>query len=78
MDNTKVLKFSPNSTRELLNYLYNDCTIYLDRKFKRAQFFMQENCRSSQEWLELLASENGENCDVNPVISEDSNESSTL
>ena len=78
MDNTKVLKFSPNSARELLNYLYNDCTIYLDRKFKRAQFFMQENCRSSQEWLELLASENGEGCDVNPVISEDSNKSSTL
>ncbi len=78
MDSTKVLKFSPSSARELLNYLYNDCTIYLDRKFKRAQFFMQENCRSSQEWLELLASENGEGCDVNPVISEDSNESSTL
>ena len=35
-------------------------------------------CRSKQECLELLAGENGEGCDVNPVVNEDSNESSSL
>lgn len=78
MSSTKILRFSPTFAQELLNYLYSDSTIYLNRKYKRAQFFIQKDCRSSQEWLELLASENGEDCDVNPVISEDSNESPTL
>lgn len=40
--------------------------------------FFKDYCRSTKELVELLASENGEDCDVNPVISEDSNESSTL
>lgn len=56
---------------------YNNYSIYLERKFKRAMFF-KDHCRSTKELVELLASENGEDCDVNPVISEDSNESSTL
>lgn len=68
---------SCNSARQLIQYLYNDCSIYLERKFKRAMFF-KDHCRSTKELVELLASENGEGCDVNPVISEDSNESSTL
>lgn len=37
-----------------------------------------KTCRSKQECLELLAGENGEGCDVNPVVNEDSNESSSL
>ena len=56
---------------------YNDCSIYLERKFKRTIFF-KDHCRFTKELVELLASENGEDCDVNPVISGDSNESSTL
>ena len=68
---------SCHSARQLIQYLYNDCSIYLERKFKRAMFF-KDSCRSVKELTELLASENGEDCDVNPVISEDSNESSTL
>ena len=57
--------------------LYDNAAIYLDRKYKRAKFF-ENSCRSAKELAELLAGENGEGCDVNPVISEDSNESSTL
>lgn len=73
---TFVLNISQPDTLKFLDYLYEQASIYLDRKYKRYKIF--KNCRSKQECLELLASENGEDCDVNPVISEDSNESSTL
>lgn len=71
------IRFSQNNSRDLIKYLYDDCTIYLERKFKRAMFF-KNNCRSAKELAELLASENGEDCDVDPVISEEIKESSTL
>lgn len=74
----KQLKFSQENSRILLSYLYSNCNIYLTRKYKRALFFNTKNCRSAKELAELLASENGEDCDVNPVISESSNELSTL
>ena len=73
---TFVLNISQPDTLKFLDYLYEQASIYLDRKYKRYKIF--KNCRSKQECLELLASENGEDCDVNPVISEDSNKSSTL
>ena len=77
-DSVKQLKFSQENSRILLSYLYSNCNIYLTRKYKRALFFNTKNCRSAKELAELLASENGEDCDVNPVISESSNELSTL
>lgn len=72
-----VLTFSQNESRFLLHKLYDNATIYLDRKYKRAKFF-ENSCRSAKELAELLAGENGEDCDVNPVVNEDSNESSSL
>lgn len=44
---------------QLKNYLYNDCTIYLDRKYKLYEFF-KNGSRSVQEWTELSSSKIGE------------------
>ena len=67
---TMTLNFYQKQSRKLLKFLYENCNIYLDRKYKRAIFF-KEFCRSLKEFNELLSSEIGESCDANPeVISE--------
>lgn len=76
MKNTYVLSVSTTDAESFLDYLYKDSSIYLDRKFNRYKIF--KSCRSKQECLELLVGENGEDCDVNPVIIKDNNESLTL
>jgi intein/homing endonuclease len=67
-DNTRVISFCSSSSYKLLKWLYTDCSVYLDRKFKRAQFFMN-SCRSLKEFNELLASEIGGGCDANTEVS---------
>ena len=67
-ENTRILRFYQKDSRKLLNYLYTDCCIYLDRKYNRALFF-KGFCRSLKEFNELLSSEIGEGCDANPEIS---------
>ena len=67
-DNTRVILFCSSSSYRLLKWLYTDCSVYLDRKFKRAQFFMN-SCRSLKEFNELLASEIGGGCDANTEVS---------
>ena len=54
--NIYALYFSKNQTINFLNKIYFNSSIYLDRKFKRSEFFIT-NCRSNQKWLELLAKE---------------------
>lgn len=76
MKNTYILSISTTDVLDFLDYLYKDSSIYLDRKFNRYKIF--KSCRSKQECLELLVGENGEDCDVNPVIIKDNNESLTL
>ena len=44
--------------KRFLNYIYENSTIYLDRKYKRYEFF--RNSHSVKELSEFLASENGE------------------
>ncbi len=73
MENTLVLNVSSTNSLDFLDLIYNNSSIYLDRRYK-----IFKTCRSKQECLELLAGENGEGCDVNPVVNEDSNESSSL
>ena len=51
-----------------LDYLYDSCSIYLDRKYERYNIF--KNCRSKQECLELLLGKNGEDWDVNTVLTD--------
>lgn len=76
MESTLILNISLTNSLDFLDLIYNNSSIYLDRKYKRYKIF--KTCRSKQECLELLAGENGEDCDVNPVVNEDSNESSSL
>ena len=76
MENTLVLNISSTNSLDFLDLVYSNSSIYLDRKYKRYKIF--KTCRSKQECLELLAGENGEGCDVNLVVNEDSNESSSL
>ena len=52
-------------------YLYNDSTIYLERKYNK----YLEYCRLFEESNKLLQTNNGEDCDVNPVITGETKES---
>lgn len=76
MESTLILNISLTNSLDFLDLIYNNSSIYLDRKYKRYKIF--KTCRSKQECLELLAGENGEGCDANPVVNEGSNESSSL
>lgn len=66
MKDTKILNIKKSDVNDFLDYLYKDSKIYLDRKFNRYEFF--KHSRSAEELAELLASENGEGCDANTVI----------
>lgn len=70
---TYVLTFSRTESRTLCYYLYANSNIYLDRKYNRAQFFI-EGRRSIKEFIELQQTNNGEDCDVDPVINSETKE----
>lgn len=57
-NNIYIIRISVLDTNKFLEYLYMDSKIYLNRKFKRYEFFRQS--RSSEELLDFLANENGE------------------
>ena len=67
-DKTFELRWSEKPTRIILHQLYDNANIFLSRKFRREKFFWN-NCRSAEELAELLETEIGEGCDVNPEIS---------
>ena len=73
-ENHITIKYGINATKNILDKLYKNSTIYLNRKYNRYNFF-KNNCRSAEELAELLASENGEDCDVNLVLTEEIKES---
>lgn len=58
------LKFSDIPSRILARYLYENATIYLDRKYEK----FLEFCRLEEESSRRLSSNIGEDCDVNPEI----------
>lgn len=58
-DLTWSLEYHKNEGIELINYLYKDSTIYLDRKYKLYDFF-KKGSRSVKEFTELLSSNIGE------------------
>ena len=59
------LKFSDLPSRKLARYLYENATIYLDRKYER----FLEYCRLEEESSRRLSSNIGEGWDANPEIS---------
>ena len=67
--NTISLSFKRSESLILMKYLYENASIYLDRKFKLYSFF-KNGCRSLEEFNELLLTNIGENCDVNPEIND--------
>lgn len=67
ISNTISLSFKRAESLRLMDYLYFNSTIYLDRKFKLYSFF-KNGCRSLEEFNELLLSNIGESCDANPEI----------
>ena len=58
------LKFSDLLSRKLARYLYENATIYLDRKYEKYLEF----CRLEEESSRRLSSNIGEGCDANPEI----------
>lgn len=58
------LKFSDLPSRKLARYLYENATIYLDRKYEK----FLEFCRLEEESSRRLSSNIGEGCDANPEI----------
>lgn len=74
---TWTLEYHKEPGIELINYLYNNCTIYLDRKYKLYEFF-KNGSRSVQEWTELSSSKIGESpIEGNTEVIEEIKESST-
>ena len=65
---TQALSFKINESVKLINFLYNDSSIYLDRKYKRYEFFKDSYSRPLEELSGLLESNIGEDCDVNTEI----------
>lgn len=73
-EQTVNFSFKRSESTKLINLLYNDSTIYLDRKYKLFNFF-KNGCRSLEEFNELLQTNIGEGCDANTEINLDSNKS---
>lgn len=59
-DNTFSIEFNKIATISFINYIYNNSTIYLDRKYKLYDFF-KNGSRSVEEFTELLSGNIGEN-----------------
>lgn len=73
-DKTFTIEYTKENTVKIINWLYSDCTIYLNRKYQKYNFF-KNGSRSIQEWNEWLSTKNGEVCDDNTVVTEESNDS---
>lgn len=63
-DNIYILQTSHKKALSVLNYLYKDANIYLDRKHQK----FLEFCRSYEQSYELSVGKNGELCDENTVL----------
>lgn len=50
------LRLSTNDSRKFFELIYLNPTIFLERKYKRIDYF-KSDCRSKQKWLEILANE---------------------
>lgn len=75
-ENTISLEYTVENGFKFINYLYSNCTIYLDRKYKLFNFFKQGS-RSVEEFTELLQTNIGENPEKEDTeITEETKESS--
>jgi intein-encoded DNA endonuclease-like protein len=58
-EETWSLEWSKQEGIDFINYLYQNCSIYLNRKYELYQFF-KNGSRSVEEFTELLSGKNGE------------------
>ena len=74
-DKTYILEFNKESGIKFINYIYDDSSIYLDRKYKLYNFF-KKGSRSTKEFIELSSGNIGENpIKENPEINLESKKS---
>ena len=74
-DNTFSLSYSKDDGILFINYLYNNSSIYLDRKYKLFEFF-KNGSRSVKEFAELLSGNIGEASEMgNTEINSETKES---
>lgn len=74
-DNTFSLSYSKDNGVLFVNYLYNDASVYLDRKYKLFEFF-KNGSRSVKEFAELLSGNIGEASEMgNTEINSETKES---
>lgn len=59
-DETYSIEYSKDNGTKLINLLYDNSTIYLDRKYEKYIFF-KNGSRSIQEWIELWSGNIGKN-----------------
>ena len=57
--NTVSLRFRTQEGVKFLFDIYNNSSVYLDRKFERYEYILS-NCRSGKKFLELQGIKNGE------------------
>lgn len=57
------LDWNKENSIKFINYIYNNSTIYLDRKYKLYNFF-KKGSRSVEEFTELLETNIGEDCSL--------------
>ena len=73
-DNTFSLRFSKNSGIDFINYLYDNCNIYLNRKYSKYTFF-KNGSRSVQEWTEFNQPKSVKAWDGNTEVNTETKES---
>lgn len=61
---TKILSSEHKAAFKVINYLYSNSTIYLQRKYE----IYQKYCRLYEESYRELEGKNGEGCDANTVL----------
>lgn len=61
---TRTLQLNGKNAFEICKYLYEDATVYLDRKYER----YKEYCRLYEKLYRGLEGKNGEGCDANTVL----------
>ena len=66
-DQTITYDFKVDDSVTMINFMYEESNIYLDRKYILYNFFKNKS-RSLQEYKELLLGDIGEDCDVNTEI----------
>ena len=66
-DQTIWYDFGVDASVTMINFMYSNANIYLDRKYTLYNFFKNKS-RSLQEYKELLLGNIGEDCDVNTEI----------